>query len=182
MRTNLIAALKATIALVLIVVVATAALQLYSSTKGGDNEEVYNLIKDAEMLHRRIEGSSLLEGFDELLATVTNEVPDDSSEVEVAILNMVLSAKGYTEGFVWLPPTTDTLDLLASLRREGQLLQSSYSKLGRAWSAKESGDESNQAQYCEEAKQFFEQAMSLRDQNTTYLRDQRLHIEHRTEQ
>lgn len=98
-------------------------------------------------------------------------------------MNRSLSARGYREQFGWLyPPTTDALEMLRSLVREGQLIQSCYSRLNLAWSQKKSGDELACVQHCEEAQDLFEQAISLREQNKIDLDNLKLQVEHDLEQ
>lgn len=80
-------------------------------------------------------------------------------------MNGILSARVYGDQFGWLYPVTDALDILSSLKREGGLLTSCYSKLNLAWSEKKSGHNSSYVEYCEEARQLYEQAMSLRAEN-----------------
>lgn len=180
MKANLITAAKTAAVLALIVVVVTGVIQLATSTRDEGPEALRTLINDATMFHQKIEGSTLLEGFDNLLRQILSEDPEVSPGVRVVITDGTLKARGYAEQFDWLRPTTDTLELLNSLRKEGQLLQSCYSALHRAWSQKESGLQSDCVRYCEEAKDFFDQVLSLRAQNRTTLAEWQSRIERNT--
>ena len=169
MRQSLITGAKAAGILTLLIVGATFALQVYSSAQNDEGPQLRRFVLDAQKFHRKIEGGALLDGFALLLEAVATTVPDGSPELRARITNGSLAARGYTEQFDWLTPPTEALDLMNSLRREGQLLQRTYSRLGLAWSARESGDESACEQYREEARDLFEQALSLRALNTTLL-------------
>ncbi|MCJ7606025.1 MAG: hypothetical protein MUO19_08355 [Dehalococcoidales bacterium] len=169
MKQHLIVTLKTTLVLVLITAGITGALQLYSFFKNNNTQELYDFTRDAELFHAKIEGSALLNDFDDLRQRVLDEAPEDSPEIKTLIMNGILSARGYGDQFGWLYPVTDALDILSSLKKESGLLTSCYTKLYLAWSEKESGHNSSYIEYCEEARQLFEQAMSLRAENGAYL-------------
>ena len=169
MKQHLIEALKATIAIVIIIAVIIGIIQLYSILKDDDTQELYALVRDAESFHSEIEGSALLDDFNTLLERVISETPEDSPEIETLTMNRILSARGYSGQFGYLYPVTGSVDILSSLKREAALLSSSYSKLYRAWLEKKSGNNAAYIEYYREAEQLFEQAMSLRDENSTNL-------------
>ena len=179
MKQHLLGTLKVTIGLVLIVVLITGGIELFSSTQNRGAEQLHDFVAVANMFHGKIEGSALLEDFDTLLQLILDETPEDTTEINTLIINRSLSARGYTEQFNWLyPPTTEALEILGSLIREGRLIQSCYAKLYLAWSAKQSGDELSCVQYCEEARELFEKAISLRAQNKIDMDNLKLQAEH----
>lgn len=169
MKQHLIEALKATIAIVLIIAVITGIIQLYSIFKDSNTEELYGFTRDAKLFHDKIEGSALLDDFDGLLQRVIDETPEDSPETEALIMNRILSARGYSEQFGWLYPPEDARDIFSSLKREGELLKSCYSKLYQAWLEKKSGNDTAFIENYEEAGRLFESAMPLRNENRTNL-------------
>jgi len=153
------------IVIVAIVLAITVALDLWSSAVHDKPEELYDFVTAAKVFHEKIEGKNLLEDIGALIEIVTHESSENSSEIESSIRQGMLSARGYREQFNWLYPTTDSLELFESLIREGSLIESCYSKLYLAWSEKQSGDESHCAQYLEKVKVFYDEAVSLREQN-----------------
>jgi len=155
----------AAIVIVAIVLAITAALDLCSSAVRDESEEFYAFVTSARIFHGKIEDKNLLEDIRTLIEIITQESPENSSEIGPSIRQGMLSARGYREQFKWLYPTTDSLELLESLIREGSLIESCYSKLYLAWSEKQSGDELHCAQYLEKVKVFYDEAVSLRDQN-----------------
>ncbi|MBA7714532.1 hypothetical protein ES703_123558 [subsurface metagenome] len=154
-----------TIVIVAIVLAITVALDLWSSAVHDKSEELYDFVTAAKIFHEKIEGKNLLEDIRTLIEIVAHESPENSSEIESSIRQGMLSARGYREQFNWLYPTTDSLELFESLIREGSLIESCYSKLYLAWSEKQSGDESHCAQYLEKVRVFYDEAVSLREQN-----------------
>jgi len=155
----------AVIVIVAIVLAIVVALDLWSSAAHEESEELYNFVTAAKVFHGKIDDKNLLEDIRTLIEIVAHESPENSSEIESSIRQGMLSAKGYREQFNWLYPTTDSLELFESLIQEGHLIESCYSKLYSAWSEKQSGDESNCAQYLEKVKGFYDEAVSLREQN-----------------
>jgi hypothetical protein len=160
---------KALIIIVLIVVAITSGTQLYTSTLHNDTQGLQSFANDASRFHEKVEGSALLEGFYTLHQRVVDELPEDTPEVSVLLVERTLSARGYTEQFAFLNPVTGGVELLSSLQREGQLLQSCYTKLRLAWSEKESGHESTCISYCEESRRLFDEARLLREENSAEL-------------
>ena len=155
----------AAIVIVAMILATTAALYLYSSALHDESEELYDFVTAARMFHERMENKNLLEDISALIEIVALESSENSSQIESSIRQGMLSAKGYREQFRWLYPTTDSLELFESLIREGSLIESCYSKLYLAWSEKQSGDELHCAQYLEKVKVFYDEAVSLREQN-----------------
>ncbi|MBL7166421.1 MAG: hypothetical protein ISS55_08050 [Dehalococcoidales bacterium] len=169
MKQQLITAIKAIIVIVLIVVAITSGTQLYTSTLHDDTQGLQRFADDARRFHDKVEGSALLEGFHALHQRVLDEIPENSPEVNTLVVERALSAQGYTNQFTRLPLVTAGLELLSSLQREGQLLQSCYAKLRLAWSEKESGHESAFISYCEESRRLFDEARLLREENSAEL-------------
>ena len=155
----------AAIVIVAIVLAITVALDLWSSAVHEESEELYNFVTTAEIFHEKIEDKNLLEDIRTLIEITAHESPENSSEIESSIRQGMLSARGYREQFNWLYPTSDSLELFESLIREGHLIESCYSKLYLAWSEKQAGDELHCAQYLERVKVFYDEAVSLREQN-----------------
>ena len=179
MKQHLSATLKVTIVLVLVVVLITVGIELFSSTRDKGAQQLYDFVTAAKTFHEKIEGSVLLEDFNTLVQLILDETPEDATEISTLIVNGSLSARGYKEQFNWLyPPPTDELEIFSSLIREGQLIQSCYSKLNLAWQKKKSRDELACVQYCEEARELFEKAISLRTQNRIDLDNLQLQAEH----
>jgi len=163
------AAKSTTIAAVVIIAIfaaITGVLQLVSSHLHDGPEELYNFATAAKRFHEKIEGTGLLEDITSLTEVIAQESPENSSEIETSIRQGMLSARGYREQFNWLYPTTDSLGLFESLIREGRLIGNCYSRLYSAWSKKQAGDEADCAQYLDEVKALYDEAVSLRDQNT----------------
>jgi hypothetical protein len=130
-------------------------------------QSVYNYTVDAIAMHGELEGSSLIYDFKTLCDTISRESPPGSADTELAIIHQQLTAQGYKEGYNWLwPPAVELFEVQASLVLEGRLFQSCYMKLKEAWLAKnESGDEPAFIANLEEAKELFEEAISLRAKN-----------------
>lgn len=154
-----------TIVIVAIVLAITVAIDLWSSVVHDESEELYNFVTAAKIFHEKVEDKNLLEDVRTLIEIVAHESPENSSEIDSSIRQGMLSARGYREQFIFLYPTTDSLELFESLIREGSLIESCYSKLYLAWSEKQAGDELHCAQYLEKVKVFYDEAVSLREQN-----------------
>ena len=157
------------VVIITIFVAITGVLQLVSPHLHDRPEELYNFTTAAKRFHDEIEGTGLLEDITSLTEIITQESPENSSEIATSIRQGMLSAKGYSEQFNWLYPTTDSLDLFESLIREGRLIGHCYSRLYSAWSERQAGDESRCAQYLEEAKALYDEVVSLRDRNRSNL-------------
>jgi len=133
MKEHLGTTLKATIGLVLIIVLIVGGIQLFTSTRNGEAQQLCNFVTAAKIFHEKIEGSALLEDSDTPLQLILGETPEDTTEINILIVNRSLSARGYREQFDWLyPPTTEALEMLRSFTREAQLIQSCYSRLNLA--------------------------------------------------
>ncbi len=161
--------IKAIIVIVLIVVAITSGTQLCTSILHNDAQGLQHFANNARRFHDKFEGSALLEDYHALHQRVLDETPEDSSEVNTLVVGRTLSARGYTDQFAFLTPVTGGLELLNSLQREGQLLQSCYAKLRLAWSEKELGHESTFISYCEESRRLFDEARLLREENSAEL-------------
>lgn len=155
----------AAIVIIAIIGIITAGLQLLSTQIHSDSEELYNFVTSARIFHEKIEKTTLLESIPTLVETITRGSMEDPSEIELSIYQGALSARGYRDQFNWLQPTTDSLKLFESLIREGNLINSCYSKLNRLWSTKQAGDESGWEEYVEDIKALYGEVVSLREQN-----------------
>jgi hypothetical protein len=166
---------KSTIIIIIIITAIFTAIagiiQLASSHIHNDPEELYNFVYTAKKFHEKIEGTGLLENITTLTEIIVQESTDNSSEVQNLIQQGILSAKGYKDQYNWLIPTSQTLELYESLIKEGSLIQRCYSRLYSAWSEKQAGNESQCFQYLEEATTFYNELVSLRDQNKLKLND-----------
>jgi hypothetical protein len=172
---------KSTIIIAVIIIAIFAAiagiLQLVSSHIHDDPEELYNFAYTAKKFHEKIEGIGLLENITTLTEIIAQESTDNSSEIETSIQHGILSAKGYKDQYNLLNPTSETLELFVSLIKEGSLIQKCYSRLYSAWSEKQAGSESQCFQYLEEATAFYDELVSLRDQNKLNLKSLLLQLE-----
>jgi hypothetical protein len=167
------------IAAIIIVIFCSIAgiIQLVSSHMHNNPEEQYNFASAAKQFHEKIEGTGLLENITSLTEIIAQESMDGSSEIEALIQQGILSAKGYKDQYNWLNPTSGTLGLFESLIKEGSLIQKCYSRLYSAWSEKQAGNESQCSQYLEETTTFFDELVSLRDQNKLNLNNLLLQLE-----
>jgi len=165
--------MKSTIIVAVVIIAIFAAitgiLQLVSSNMHNDPEELYNFAVTAKIFHDKIEDTGLLKNITTLTEIIAQKSPENSSEIETSIQQGILSAKGYKDQFNWLNPTSETLELFESLIQEGSLIQKCYSRLYSAWSEKQVGDESQCSQHLEEVTAFFDEVVTLRDQNKLIL-------------
>jgi len=164
------------IAFVAAVVLIVAGLDLFASwlQNKSDNaytQSSYSFIVDAKAMHEELEGSSVISDFEILFETIAQESPPGSADTELVIIRQQLLAQGYKESYYWLMPSTvDLIEVRSSLILEGRLFHSCYAKLRAAWIAKNrSGDESACIENLEEAREYFQEAISLRAKNKTDL-------------
>jgi len=170
MKKELLYTIKAFGGLIVIILAIMGIIHLFSLTLDRGPEIPPTLITDASRFQMDIEGTPLLTNFDYVVQQVVERPIEDTTEVRALVMNGVIAAQGYTSQYNWLyAPTVKAIEILNTLKKEGQLLVSCYSKLSKAWFEKESGNDSAFNQYCDEAQQLYEQALSLRAENRIYL-------------
>jgi hypothetical protein len=162
--------IKTTVIIVLVIVVIVGSIQLYNMTRK-DTTQTYTFVTSAQTFHNNLDERDFQDDFQFLSQVITETSPESSSDIDLMIMDALLSYGSYGDQFSWLYPTMDSLDLFESLLREGNLISSCFSRLSRAWLSKKFGDELAFQEHLDVGRDYYNQAIELRAQNKQQIND-----------
>jgi hypothetical protein len=136
-----------------------------------DTTQTYTFVTSAQTFHNNLDERDFQDDFQFLSQVITETSPESSSDIDLMIMDALLSYGSYGDQFSWLYPTMDSLDLFESLLREGNLISSCFSRLSRAWLSKKFGDELAFQEHLDVGRDYYNQAIELRAQNKQQIND-----------
>ncbi|MDD4323025.1 MAG: hypothetical protein PHG26_05615 [Dehalococcoidales bacterium] len=168
---NITDTLKATIAVVAVVFVAVAGIQLYVALTTDTERGIYNFLEFASDLHDDIDAEFFEVNVKKLAATISAPNLEDSEAVALEISHGVFMTNAYRERFFDLMSVTDeTLELKNDLLKEGGSFLTSYNHLREALNNSIKADLNSRDTSLQKALAKIEEAVSLRSQNATRIK------------
>lgn len=148
-----------------VVVIFTLLINALSSLTRNDAQQLYDFVTAVKRFHDKVGETNVINNIENISHQISYESFEDSSSIDIALRQGMLSARGYRDQLKWLYPTENTTELLESLFNESRLLERCYSKLFLAWSEKQAGDEQAYLQYLGESDLAHREFISVREQN-----------------
>jgi len=148
-----------------VVVIFTLLINALSSLSRNDTQQLYDFVTSVKRFHDKVGETNVINNIENIGHQIFYESFEDSSSIDIALRQGMLSARGYRDQLKWLYPTENTIELLESLFNESRLLERCYSKLFLAWSEKQAGDEQAYLQYLGESDLAYREFISVREQN-----------------
>lgn len=165
MRKALISSAVTAAVLIAIVAIIVGILQLVAASRHDDPQVLYSFATTAMRFQNDANETGLLAEFNELADEMAAAGPEDTEDIETAVWQGILTAQGYKEQFTWFSPTEDTLEVYTSLVEEGTLVVRCFSRLNAAWSEKAAGNEAGFTEGVAAAREAYDEAIALREQN-----------------
>lgn len=148
-----------------VVVVFTLSINALSLLIRNDAQQLYDFVTSAKRFHDKVGEANVINNIETINHRISHESFEDSSSIDIALRQGMLSARGYRDQLKWLYPTENTIELLESLFNESRLLERCYSRLFLAWSEKQAGDEQAYLQYLNESDLAYREFVSVRERN-----------------
>jgi hypothetical protein len=155
---------------VLVLVLISAVVTVIANAIDSEEEELLEFTKTATLFHSRVDDFDIIPGYDPVVELVKESEISLASEVNLTIQDKLLMVEGTIDQMGWLfPPNEKALDLWESIMNEFGLFEHCYFKLSQAWQAKVGGDVSLFESFLNASANYYEQALTARDQNVQEL-------------
>jgi hypothetical protein len=171
-------AIKASVGIMAVVVLITAAVEIYNLVNNTETEETYGFITLALVLHADLDVSEVEDDILNLIDNIAITQVEDFQEIHSTIVRESRLIRYYKESFYLLVcPTDEMRALKESLIEEANLFLISYSNLGEALESKINDDYDTYLLNIEKVAQYLDDAINLRIQNRAELEQWKAKIE-----
>jgi len=176
---NIKDAIKASVIIAAVIVLVVTGIIIYDALTNPEIEKISRFIAFALILHDDLDENKVRDDILNHIDNISGDQIENPQEIDSALVRESSLIRSYYKErfYLLISPTDEMRALKESMIEEGSLFLVSYSYLREALESKSNGDNNACLLNLEKAKQYLNDAISLRTQNDMELNQWKAEIE-----